>query len=82
MKPAVLTWTTGWRRLNKKDKKNDVKRTSRRKVEKRQKAIVGTSLDIIRKRRNEKPSERSAAREAAAREVKERQKRKAAKGTK
>eukprot|EP00515_Schizochytrium_aggregatum_P001158 CAMPEP_0202036312 /NCGR_PEP_ID=MMETSP0962-20130828/1464_1 /ASSEMBLY_ACC=CAM_ASM_000488 /TAXON_ID=4773 /ORGANISM="Schizochytrium aggregatum, Strain ATCC28209" /LENGTH=127 /DNA_ID=CAMNT_0048600385 /DNA_START=143 /DNA_END=526 /DNA_ORIENTATION=+ len=81
-KPAKLTWTTGWRRLNKKDNKDSTLRTKRRKVEKRPKAIAGTTLEQIKKKRSEKPAERSAAREAAKREVKDRQKKKAAKGKK
>ena len=35
-------------------------------------AIVGASLEVINKRRSEKPEARKASREAAAREVKER----------
>mmetsp|Transcript_4767 Transcript_4767/g.7213 ORF Transcript_4767/g.7213 Transcript_4767/m.7213 type:complete len:128 (+) Transcript_4767:62-445(+) len=81
-KPAKLTWTVGWRRLNKKDNKDTSSRTRRRRIQKRPKAIVGVTLDQLQKKKNEKPAERSAAREAAKREVKERQKKKAAKGRK
>jgi len=81
-KPAKLTWTIGWRRLNKKDKKDEFSRSRKKKVQKVQRAIVGVSVDLIKKRRNEKPAERNAAREAAKREVKERAKAKAGKPAK
>lgn len=78
-KPAKLTWTTGWRRLNKKDKKDEGSRTRRKKVVKAQKPIVGLNLETLKKKRSEKPSERSAARDAAKREIKDRQKKKGGK---
>mmetsp|Transcript_22451 Transcript_22451/g.42071 ORF Transcript_22451/g.42071 Transcript_22451/m.42071 type:complete len:128 (+) Transcript_22451:141-524(+) len=81
-KPAKLTWTVGWRRLNKKDKKDEGTRTRRRRVQKRPKAIVGTTLEELKKKKSEKPSVRSAAREAAKAEIKQRQQKKAAKGKK
>ncbi|GBG24485.1 60S ribosomal protein L24 [Hondaea fermentalgiana] len=72
IKPTKLTWTTGWRRLNKKDKRDDGKRIRRRKVAAKQKPIVGLSLDQLKKKRD--PKEKSAAREAAQKEVQARQK--------
>ena len=75
-KPAKLTWTVAWRRLNKKEQKDEHTRTRKRRVVKTQRAIVGVSYEAIRKRRNEKPELRQAAREAALREVKQRNKKK------
>lgn len=73
-KPSKLTWTVAWRRLNKKEQKDESTRTRKRRTQKVQRAIVGVSIDTLRKRRAEKPEQRQAAREAALREVKERQK--------
>jgi len=47
-----------------------------------QKAYVGATLDDIKKRREEKPEVRQQIREQALREIKERQKKKAATGQK
>mmetsp|Transcript_21373 Transcript_21373/g.41906 ORF Transcript_21373/g.41906 Transcript_21373/m.41906 type:complete len:126 (+) Transcript_21373:79-456(+) len=72
IKPNKLTWTTGWRRLNKKDKRDDGKRIRRRKIAAKQKPFEGMSLDLLKKKRD--PKEKSAARDAAAKEVQARQK--------
>eukprot|EP00178_Gracilaria_changii_P001174 TRINITY_DN11655_c0_g1_i1.p2 TRINITY_DN11655_c0_g1~~TRINITY_DN11655_c0_g1_i1.p2 ORF type:complete len:154 (-),score=32.25 TRINITY_DN11655_c0_g1_i1:414-875(-) len=81
-KPAKLTWTQAWRRLNKKIKVEEVARRRTRKTTKLNRAIVGASLEEIKKKRSQKPEVRSAQREAAAKEVKARKAaNKAAKGT-
>mmetsp|Transcript_3232 Transcript_3232/g.10700 ORF Transcript_3232/g.10700 Transcript_3232/m.10700 type:complete len:138 (-) Transcript_3232:999-1412(-) len=73
-KPAKLTWTLRWRIMNKKGKVEEgLKKRSRRAV-KVQRAIMGKSADEIKKLKAQKPEIRSAQREAALREVKDRQK--------
>eukprot|EP00624_Nannochloropsis_granulata_P001952 evm.model.NODE_19310_length_24751_cov_15.882955.1 len=73
-KAARLVWTQGWRRLHKKIKVEEVQKRRSRRTTKFQRAIVGASLDEIKKKRAQKPAERSAQREAALKEVKERAK--------
>ncbi|CAM9813324.1 unnamed protein product, partial [Ectocarpus fasciculatus] len=71
-----------WRRLNKKIKVEEVSRRRTRKTTKLNRAIVGASLEEIKKKRSQKPEVRSAQREAAAKEVKARKAaNKAAKGS-
>ena len=74
LKPAKLQWTQGWRRLNKKTNVETQVRKRTRKTTKFQRAIVGISMEEIKKKRAQKPHERSEQRDAALREVKERQK--------
>ncbi|KAL8042201.1 hypothetical protein ABFX02_09G034500 [Erythranthe guttata] len=57
LRPAKLTWTTMYRKQHKKPYSR---------------SIVGATLEVIQKRRAEKPEVRDAAREAALREIKER----------
>ncbi|CAM9479528.1 unnamed protein product [Choristocarpus tenellus] len=72
-KPAKLTWTQqAWRRLNKKIKVDEVTRRRARKATKLNRAIVGASLEEIKKKRQQNPEVRSAQREAALAEVKAR----------
>uniref|UniRef100_K3WUR0 Large ribosomal subunit protein eL24-related N-terminal domain-containing protein n=1 Tax=Globisporangium ultimum (strain ATCC 200006 / CBS 805.95 / DAOM BR144) TaxID=431595 RepID=K3WUR0_GLOUD len=76
-KPTKIVWTLGWRRMNKKLKVEEVSRRRVRKTTKIQRAIVGVSADDIRKKRNQKPEVRAAARAALA-EAKDRSKAKKA----
>eukprot|EP01117_Protostelium_nocturnum_P003675 TRINITY_DN14957_c0_g1_i1.p2 TRINITY_DN14957_c0_g1~~TRINITY_DN14957_c0_g1_i1.p2 ORF type:complete len:150 (+),score=50.18 TRINITY_DN14957_c0_g1_i1:56-505(+) len=76
--PRKLRWTQIYRRLHKGTSETEKKKKSR-KTQKVQRAIVGASLEVIRQTRNQKPEVRAAARDAALREVKERQKAAAAK---
>ncbi len=73
-KAARLLWTQAWRRLHKKIKVEEIAKRRSRRTTKFQRAIVGASLDEIKKKRAQKPAERSAQREAALKEVKERAK--------
>ena len=73
-KPAKLTWTVAWRRLNKKTQAIDVSRRKRNRARKMARGIQGISVDEIQKRRRERPEVRAANRDAALREVKERRK--------
>lgn len=64
-KATKLTWTLGWRRMNKKIQVEEVSKRRTRKSTKIQRAIVGVSATDISKKRNQKPEIRAAAREAA-----------------
>eukprot|EP00440_Ansanella_granifera_P006016 gb/GFBE01006528.1/.p1 GENE.gb/GFBE01006528.1/~~gb/GFBE01006528.1/.p1 ORF type:complete len:158 (+),score=64.80 gb/GFBE01006528.1/:1-474(+) len=83
IKPVKLRWTQAWRRMNKKGKVEEGAKKKTRKAQKFQKAIVGMSLDDLKKKKAQKPELRQA-REAAAKEAKARaaQKSSASKGTK
>merc|ERR1719240_926514 len=77
IKPVKLTWTLNWRRKNKKGRAEDAGKKRTRKGAKVQKAIVGMSLEDIKRKRAQKPELRAAAKEAAMKEHKERAKKKA-----
>jgi len=71
-KPAKLVWTQAWRRLHKKGiTETSLKKRSRR-TNKVARAVVGISLDDIRKKAAQKPEFRTAQRDAALKEVKSR----------
>eukprot|EP00164_Ancoracysta_twista_P001816 GFYU01002385.1.p1 GENE.GFYU01002385.1~~GFYU01002385.1.p1 ORF type:complete len:161 (+),score=58.64 GFYU01002385.1:36-518(+) len=76
--PRKLNWTILYRRHNKKGSIETHAKKRVRKAAKMQRAIVGASIDVIKAKRNMKPEQRAAAREAALREVKERNKAKQA----
>merc|ERR1711869_69003 len=82
IKAVKLRWTQGWRRMNKKGKADEAGKKRTRKVQKFQKAIVGMSLDDIKKKKAQKPELRQAAKEAAAKEAKARMQKKGATGGK
>ena len=73
-KPAKLRWTIRWRILNKKGLDSNIAKKRARRAVKAQRAVVGMSLEEIKKKKLQKPEFRSAQREAALREVKERNK--------
>eukprot|EP00747_Dinoflagellata_sp_TGD_P057565 gnl/TRDRNA2_/TRDRNA2_150697_c0_seq3.p1 gnl/TRDRNA2_/TRDRNA2_150697_c0~~gnl/TRDRNA2_/TRDRNA2_150697_c0_seq3.p1 ORF type:complete len:188 (-),score=72.07 gnl/TRDRNA2_/TRDRNA2_150697_c0_seq3:115-603(-) len=79
IKPVKLKWTQAWRRMNKKGKVDEHAKKRTRKAQKFQKAIVGMSLDDIKKKKAQKPELRQAAKEAAIKEAKARQQKVAAK---
>eukprot|EP00997_Jenningsia_sp_PLL12_P008205 NODE_4939_length_615_cov_62.415194_g4255_i0.p1 GENE.NODE_4939_length_615_cov_62.415194_g4255_i0~~NODE_4939_length_615_cov_62.415194_g4255_i0.p1 ORF type:complete len:155 (+),score=46.30 NODE_4939_length_615_cov_62.415194_g4255_i0:69-533(+) len=68
-KAVKLTWTMAWRRFNKKVKMDDQSRRKTKKTTRVQKAIVGMSLDEIRRRKAEKPEERDKKMEVSKKEV-------------
>merc|ERR1719235_2297120 len=72
IKPVKLTWTQAWRRFNKKVKVDEVQRKKTRKTTRFQKAVVGMSLEEIKKRRDEKADDRDAALAKTAQELKDR----------
>ena len=71
-KPAKLVWTQAWRRLHKKGLSETTTKKRTRRVNKVARAVVGLSLDDIKKKASVKPDVRSAQREAAIKEVKAR----------
>jgi len=73
-KPAKLVWTQAWRRANKKLKVEQVNRKKTKKTTRFQRAIVGASLDEIKKVRTQKSSERQASREQKMKDMKEKAK--------
>lgn len=71
-KAAKLVWTQAWRRLHKKGISETAAKKRTRRANKVQRAVVGISLEDIKKKASEKSSVRSAARDAALKELKER----------
>ncbi|XP_022983123.1 60S ribosomal protein L24-like isoform X1 [Cucurbita maxima] len=73
LKPSKLTWTAMYRKQHKKDIAQEAVKKRRRTTRKPySRSIVGATLEVIQKKRAEKPEVRDAAREAALREIKER----------
>ena len=71
-KAAKLVWTQAWRRLHKKGLTETTAKKRTRRVGKTQRAVVGASLEDIKKKAAQKNELRTAAREAALKELKER----------
>ncbi|KAM3131592.1 hypothetical protein pb186bvf_016256 [Paramecium bursaria] len=72
IKAQEIQWTVAWRRLNKKIKTDEGAKKRRIRNLKVQRAIVGISLEEIRRKRKEDDKTRKAQAEQAAREIKER----------
>ncbi|KAM7256673.1 hypothetical protein ACFE04_012414 [Oxalis oulophora] len=73
LKPSKLSWTAMYRKQHKKDTAAESVKKRRRITKKPySRSIVGATLEVIQKKRSEKPEVRDAAREAALREIKER----------
>ncbi|KAH1053339.1 hypothetical protein GYH30_022567, partial [Glycine max] len=73
LKPSKLTWTVVYRKQHKKDIAQEVVKKRRRAAKKPySRSIVGATLEVIQKKRVEKPEVRDAVREAALREIKKR----------
>ena len=84
IKAVKLTWSMAWRRFNKKIRVDETARKSRRRVQRVQKAVIGMSLDEIKRKRAETREERDkkngeALAEVKARKLKEMQAKKAEK---
>mmetsp|Transcript_31085 Transcript_31085/g.45976 ORF Transcript_31085/g.45976 Transcript_31085/m.45976 type:complete len:153 (-) Transcript_31085:89-547(-) len=73
-KPAKLVWTQAWRRLHKKSGTDTTVKKRGRRTTKVARAVVGASLEDIRKKASQKPEFRSAQRDAALKEAKARNK--------
>lgn len=71
-KAAKLVWTQAWRRLHKKGLTETTTKKRNRRAGKVQRAVVGASLDDIRKKAAQKSEIRSASQAAALKELKER----------
>ena len=71
-KPVKLTWTTAWRAYNKKIKVDDIQKKRTRKTTRIQKAVVGMSIEDIRRRKAESADDRDKASVVAAKEIKDR----------
>ncbi|KAL6174645.1 hypothetical protein ACLB2K_051291 [Fragaria x ananassa] len=68
LKPSKITWTAMFRKQHKKDSAQESVKKKRRSTKKPySRSIVGATLEVIQKRRTEKPEVRDAAREAALR---------------
>ena len=72
IKPVKLTWTQASRRFNKKTKIVDIQKKRTRRTTRVQKAVVGLSLEDIKRRRNEDAAQRDKNLEATKKELKER----------
>ena len=73
-KAVKLQWSQAWRRFNKKIKADEIIKRRTKKTTRVQKAIVGISLDEIKRRRAEKPEERDRKLDAQKKDVKDKQK--------
>jgi large subunit ribosomal protein L24e len=71
-KAAKLVWTQAWRRLHKKGSIETSLKKRTRRSNKVQRAVVGASLEDIKKKASQKAEFRTAQREAALKEVKAR----------
>ncbi|KKY15735.1 putative 60s ribosomal protein l24 [Phaeomoniella chlamydospora] len=69
--PRRIAWTVLYRRMHKKGISEEVAKKRTRRTVKSQRAIVGASLDVIKERRSMRPEARTAARQAAISEGKE-----------
>lgn len=67
-------WTQAWRRLHKKGLSEANLKKRRTRTNKVQRAVVGLSLEDIKKKAGQKSEFRSAQRDAALKEVKDRKK--------
>jgi large subunit ribosomal protein L24e len=71
-KAAKLVWTQAWRRLHKKGLTENIAKKRNRRAGKVQRAVVGASLEDIKKKAAQKSDVRVAQRDAALKELKER----------
>ena len=72
IKPVKLTWTQASRRFNKKIKVAEIQKKRTRRTTRVQKAVVGMSLDEIKRKRAEDTATRDKQLEAAQKEIKAR----------
>lgn len=72
IKPVKLTWTQASRRYNKKIKVEDIQKKRTKKTTRVQKAIVGMSLDEIKRKRAEDESTRDKQLDATKKDLKAR----------
>merc|ERR1711936_693731 len=72
IKPVKLTWTMAWRAYNKKIKVDELQKKKSRKTTRIQKAVVGMSIEEIRRKKAESREDRDKAAEQLAKDVKDR----------
>lgn len=72
IKPVKLTWTTAWRAYNKKTLVTDIQKKRSRKTTRIQRAVVGMSIEEIRRKKAETREDRDKAADVAAKEIKDR----------
>ena len=72
IKPVKLTWTQASRRFNKKTKVIDIQKKRTKRTTRVQKAVVGMSLDEIKRKRSEDAKARDANLESTKKELKDR----------
>ncbi|KAK4522425.1 hypothetical protein GAYE_SCF06G2727 [Galdieria yellowstonensis] len=73
-RPAELNWTQLYRRMHKKGQQEETqKRRRTRKVAAVPKPVEGASLEVIKAKRTQRPEVRKTAKEAALKEIKQRQ---------
>ena len=72
IKARQLTWTLAWRAFNKKIKIDESTKRRTKKTARVQKAVVGMSLDEIKRRKAESREDRNKATEAKEKDVKDR----------
>ena len=74
-KPSKIAWTFQYRKAHKKDQVESSARKKRRGVVKQTARAIGSiSMEVINKKRSEKSEVRQASRDAALREIKDRNK--------
>ena len=71
-KAAKLVWTQAWRRLHKKGLTETATKKRARRTGKVQRAVVGATLEDIKKKAAQKSKLRSESKEAAVKELKDR----------
>merc|ERR1712087_939625 len=69
IKPVKLTWTLAWRAYNKKIKVDDIQKKRSRKTTRIQKAVVGMSIEEIRRKKAESREDRDKNADAAAKQM-------------
>merc|ERR1712226_857370 len=72
IKPVKLTWNMAWRAHNKKIKVDDIQKKRTRKTTRIQKAVVGMSIEEIRRKKAESREDRDKANVAAEQTIKDR----------
>jgi large subunit ribosomal protein L24e len=77
IKPVKLTWTQASRRFNKKTKIDDIQKKRTKRTTRVQKAVVGMSLEEIKRKRAEDTATRDKALEQTKKELKDRNLKKA-----
>merc|ERR1712241_952559 len=72
IKPVKLTWTMAWRAYNKKIKVDELQKKRTRKTTRIQRAVVGMSIEEIRRRKAESREDRDKANASAEATIKDR----------